>query len=38
MNMATTVQIMDKSVYFSHNANMLGTGMNPTILSPAMGK
>ena len=32
------VQILDEAVCISHNANTLWKGMNPDILSLAMGK
>ena len=38
MDMANQVQILDKAVCLSYNANTLGKGMNPTILPQAMGK
>ena len=38
MDMATQVQILDKTDYISHSTNTLGKGMNPIILPPAMGK
>ena len=31
---ATWVQIQDKAVYISHNTNILGKSINPTILLP----
>ena len=34
----TCVQILDEAYCIVHNANILGKGMNPTILSPAMTK
>ena len=37
MNTATQVQIPDLAVYFLNSTNSLGEGMNPTILSPAIG-
>ena len=30
--------MMDKAVYISINANALGKGMNPSVLSLAIGK
>ena len=36
--MGTQVQILYVDIYISHNANTLGKGINPTILSPAMDK
>ena len=38
MEMTTGVQILDKTVCISHNANTLGKGMNPIILPPAIDK
>ena len=38
MDMATQVQILDKAVGISHSTNTLWKGMNPAILSLAMGK
>ena len=38
MNLATRVQIQYEVVCISHSVNILGKGMHPTILSPAMGK
>ena len=38
MDMATGVQILDKTDCISHNTDTLGKGMNPIILPPAMGK
>ena len=38
MDTATRVQILDETDCISHNTNTLGKGMNPIILSPAMGK
>ena len=39
MELVIQVQIEDKAVCISHSANMLGKGMNLTILPlPAMGK
>ena len=35
---ATLVQILDETDCISHSTNILGKGMNPIILSPAMGK
>ena len=35
---ATRVQILDETDFISHSTNTLGKGMNPIILSPAMGK
>ena len=32
------VQILDETDCISHSTNTLGKGMNPIILSPAMGK
>ena len=34
----TRFQILDETDYISHSTNTLGEGMNPIILSPAMGK
>ena len=33
----TRVQILDESVHISHSTNTVGKGMNPVILSSAMG-
>ena len=38
MDTVTQVQILDESDCISHSTNSLGKGMNPIILSPAMGK
>ena len=38
MDTAIRVQILDEVDYISHNTNTLGNGMNPIILTPAMGK
>ena len=38
MDTATRVQILDETDCLSHSTNTLGKGMNPIILSPAMGK
>ena len=38
MDTATQVQILDETDCFSHSTNTLGKGMNPIILTPAMGK
>ena len=38
MKLATRVLILDETVCILHSANTLGKGMNPIILSPAMGK
>ena len=38
MDTATRVQILDETDCISHSTNTLGKGMNPIILSPAMGK
>ena len=38
MDTATRVQILDETDNISHSTNTLGKGMNPIILSPAMGK
>ena len=38
MDMTICVEILDESVYIFHNANILGKGINPTILSPATSK
>ena len=38
MDMATQVQILDKTDGISHSTNTLGKGMNLIILPPAMGK
>ena len=32
------IQILDKAVCILYNAHTLGNDMNPTLLSPAMGK
>ena len=37
MELVTRVQIMDKAVCISFIANAFGKGMNPSILSSAMG-
>ena len=36
MDMATLVQILDEVGCISHSKNILGKGINPIILSPAM--
>ena len=36
--MANCVQALEEAVCFSHSANIAGEGMNPNILSLAMGK
>ena len=36
--MATQVQILDETDFISHSTNTLGKGVNPIILSPAMGR
>ena len=36
--MVIYVQIMDEAVWISHSTNILGKGMNPTILLKAMSK
>ena len=38
MDTTTQIQILDEADYISHSANILGKGMNPIILLPAMGK
>ena len=38
MDIATQVQILDKTDGISHSTNTLGKGMNPIILPPAMDK
>ena len=38
MNTVTRVQILEKNVYYSHGANNLGKGKNPTIFPAAMVK
>ena len=38
MNNANTVQILDEVIYIFHRTDILGKGMNPTILLPAMHK
>ena len=38
MNTATRVQILDETDYISYTTNILGKGMNPIILPPAVGK
>ena len=38
MDTATRVQILDKTDCISHSTNNLGKGMNPNIISPALGK
>ena len=38
MDTATWVHILDEIVCISQSADTLGKGMNPTILSSAMGK
>ena len=38
MDTATRVQILDETDDISHSTNILGKGMNPIILPPAMGK
>ena len=38
MDIAARVQVLDKTIFISHNTNTFGKGMNPTILPPAMGK
>ena len=38
MDMATRVQILDETDGILHCTNTLGKGMNPIILTPAMGK
>ena len=38
MDMATRVQILDKTDCILHSTNALENGMNPIILPPAMGK
>ena len=38
MDTATRVQILDETDCISHSTIILGKGMNPIILLPAMGK
>ena len=38
MDMATWFEIRDEATCISQSTKPLGKGMNPTILSPAMGK
>ena len=38
MDTATRVKILNETDCISHSTNTLGKGMNPIILSPAMGK
>ena len=38
MDVPNCVQILDEAVYISNGANILGKGVNPTILSSAMDK
>ena len=38
MDIATQVQILNKTVCISHSSNNLGKDMNPTILSSTSGK
>ena len=38
MDTAIRVQFLDKTDCISHSINLLGKGMNPIILPPAMGK
>ena len=38
MDMANRDQILDKTIFISHNANTVGIGMNPIIILLAMGK
>ena len=38
MDTVIRVQVLDKAVCISHGAKTLRKGMNPSILSPAMGK
>ena len=38
MDTVIRVQIRDETTWILHNANTLGKGLNPTILSPAMNK
>ena len=38
MNSQTRVQILDDAVSISHSANTFENGMNPIILSTALGK
>ena len=38
MDMTTQVQILDKAVDILNSTNILGKGMNPTILTMAMDK
>ena len=38
MELATRVQIMDEDVYISFYVNDFGKDINPSLLSPAIGK
>ena len=38
MDTVTQIQIMDEAIFISHSANIIGKGINPTILPLAMGK
>ena len=38
MDASTQFQIMDVAICISQSANIIGKGMNPTILSSDMGK
>ena len=38
MDTATQIQILDQANCISHSTHTFGKGMNPIILSPAMGK
>ena len=38
MDTPTRIQILDKAVCILHSANILEEGINPTILTSAMGK
>ena len=38
MNMVNWVQILDETVYISHNANTLGKSINLIIIPLAMGR
>ena len=38
MESVTQVQIVDEAVYTSHRSNTPEKGMNPIILTPAVGK
>ena len=38
MDLVNQIQILDEAVCILHCANLLGKGMNPTILHSAIGK